>query len=100
MDNRTARERHALCLAEAWGHFTVRSARLHFPNRQFMVAQPRATFRGVGMSQFLSTLLLATAVVLTVCFGVAAWRLSDEKDIDVTGQIPRQSYGWKPTSRN
>ncbi|WP_271570432.1 hypothetical protein [Bradyrhizobium sp. CCBAU 11386] len=52
------------------------------------------------MSQFLSMLLLVAAVVLTVCFGVAAWRLSDEKDIDVTGQIPRQSYGWKPTSRN
>jgi len=82
------------------GHSAVRSARLYFPNRQFMVAQPRATFRGVGVSQFLSTLLLVAAVVLTVCFGVAAWRLSDEKDIDVTGQIPRQSYGWKPTSRN
>lgn len=40
-------------------------------------------------------LLLTTAVVLTVCFGVAAWRLSDEKDVDITGQIPRQSYGWK-----
>jgi hypothetical protein len=40
-------------------------------------------------------LLLTTAVVLTVCFGVAAWRLSDEKDIDITGQIARQSYGWK-----
>lgn len=52
------------------------------------------------MSQFLSTLLLVAAVVLTVCFGVAAWRLSDEKDIDVTGQIPRQSYGWKQPSRN
>ncbi|GAA0005561.1 hypothetical protein BDS110ZK4_25140 [Bradyrhizobium diazoefficiens] len=55
---------------------------------------------GVGVSQFLSTLLLVTAVVLTVCFGVAAWRLSDEKDLDVTGRIPRQSYGWKQPSRN
>jgi len=99
-DNGTTHEQHALSLAEAWGHSAVRSARLYFPNRQFMVAQPRATFRGVGVSQFLSTLLLVAAVVLTVCFGVAAWRLSDEKDIDVTGQIPRQSYGWKPTSRN
>ncbi|MGX1322893.1 hypothetical protein AB7M17_006346 [Bradyrhizobium sp. USDA 377] len=52
-------------------------------------------FRGVGVSQFLSMLLLVAAVVLTVCFGVAAWRLSDEKDLDVTGQIARQSYGWK-----
>ena len=50
---------------------------------------------GIGVSQFLSMLLLTTAVVLTVCFGVAAWRLSDGKDIDITGQIPRQSYGWR-----
>ncbi|SFN02809.1 hypothetical protein SAMN05216573_10791 [Bradyrhizobium sp. Rc3b] len=60
-----------------------------------MVALPCVTFRGAAVSQFLSMLLLATAVVLTVCFGVAAWRLSDEKDVDITGQIPRHSYGWK-----
>lgn len=46
-----------------------------------------------GVSQFLSMLLLVAAVFLTVCFGVAAWRLSDEKDLDVTGQIA--PYGWK-----
>jgi hypothetical protein len=60
-----------------------------------MVARSCVAFGGVGVSQFLSMLLLTTAVVLTVCFGVAAWRLSDEKDIDITGQIARQSYGWK-----
>ncbi|MDA9477883.1 hypothetical protein XI03_26060 [Bradyrhizobium sp. CCBAU 65884] len=60
-----------------------------------MVAGPCVAFRGVGVSQFLSMLLLTTAVVLTICFGVAAWRLSDEKDVYITGQIPRQSYGWK-----
>jgi hypothetical protein len=49
------------------------------------------------VSQFLSVFMLVAAVVLTVCFGVAAWRLSDEKDVDITGQIPRQSYGWKAT---
>ncbi|WP_187435936.1 hypothetical protein [Bradyrhizobium hipponense] len=47
------------------------------------------------MSQFLSMLLLAAAIVLTVCFGVAAWRISDEKDLNITGQISSQSYGWK-----
>lgn len=47
------------------------------------------------VSQFLSVLLLGTALMLTVCFGVAAWRLSDEKGADITGQIPHQSYGWK-----
>jgi hypothetical protein len=40
-------------------------------------------------------LLLSTAVVLTVGFGVAAWRLSDDKEVDITGEIPHQSYGWK-----
>ncbi|OKO85318.1 hypothetical protein AC629_19385 [Bradyrhizobium sp. NAS80.1] len=60
-----------------------------------MVARPSATFRGVGVSQFLSTLLLVTAVVLTVCFGVAAWRLTDERDIDITGKVPHLTYGWK-----
>lgn len=50
-----------------------------------------------AVSHFLSVFLLVAAVVLTVCFGVAAWRLSDERDVDITGQIPHQSYGWKPT---
>ncbi|WGD48524.1 hypothetical protein QA641_22980 [Bradyrhizobium sp. CB1650] len=49
------------------------------------------------MSQFLSVLMLVTALTLTVCFGVAAWRLSDEKAADITGQIPHPSYGWKST---
>lgn len=42
------------------------------------------------MSQFLSMLLMVVAVVLTVRFGVAAWRLSEGTDI--TGQIPQQLY--------
>lgn len=71
------------------------SACLHFPNRYFMVAPQYATFRGVSVSQFLSMLLLVTAVFLTVCFGVAAWRPSDERDTDITGQIPHQTYGWR-----
>lgn len=51
------------------------------------------------MSHFLSVFMLITAVVLTVCLGVAAWRLSDEKDADSTGQIPDQFYGWKTTPK-
>jgi hypothetical protein len=47
------------------------------------------------VSQFVSVFLLVTAVVLTVCFGVAAWRLSDQRDTDITGQIPHQSFGWR-----
>lgn len=51
------------------------------------------------MSHFLSVLLLVTAAFLTVCFGVAAWRISDDKSADITGQIPHQSYGVKPTDQ-
>ncbi|OAF12109.1 hypothetical protein AXW67_21245 [Bradyrhizobium neotropicale] len=58
---------------------------------------PEFRLRGAEVSQFLSVLLLAMALMLTVCFGVAAWRLSDEKGADITGQIPHQSYGWRPT---
>lgn len=50
---------------------------------------------GLVVSHFLSLLMLATALTLTICFGAAAWRLSDEKDVDITGQIPHQSYGWR-----
>ncbi|TYL80838.1 hypothetical protein FXB40_47525 [Bradyrhizobium rifense] len=50
---------------------------------------------GAAVSQFLSVLLLATAVTLTVCFGVAAWRQSADKDVDITATIPHQEYGWR-----
>ena len=60
-----------------------------------MVARSRVILRSSDVSQFVSMLLLVIAVVLTVCFGVAAWRLSDQSDTDITGQIPHQSYGWK-----
>lgn len=43
-------------------------------------------------------LLVATGLLLTVYFGLLAWRISD--DADITGQIPRQTYGWKPTQAN
>lgn len=62
-----------------------------------MLALASVPIAGGDVSQFLSVLLLATALMLTVCFGVAAWRLSDERGLDITGQIPHPSYGWKPT---
>jgi hypothetical protein len=53
------------------------------------------------VSQFLSVLMLAMAVFLTVCFGVAAWRISDENGVDVTGQITQRSYQCsRPGNRN
>ncbi|MGY3075823.1 hypothetical protein ACVWZZ_002194 [Bradyrhizobium sp. LM6.10] len=51
------------------------------------------------MSHFLSVLLLVTTVLLTVCFGVAAWRISDERGLEISGQIPRQSFGLKPAAQ-
>ena len=51
------------------------------------------------MSQFLSVLMLAMAVFLTVCFGVAAWRISDENGVDVTGQITQRSYPVQPAGQ-
>jgi len=40
--------------------------------------------------------LLATALTLTLCFGIAAWRASADNAFDVTGTIPHQGYEWKP----
>lgn len=51
------------------------------------------------MSHFLSVLLLVTAVFLTVCLGVSAWRISDERGVEITGQIPHQSLGLKPAAQ-
>lgn len=52
------------------------------------------------MSHFLSVLLLATALMLTICLGVAAWRVSEGKDADITATIPHQAYGWKARPNN
>lgn len=52
-------------------------------------------FRGVRVSQFLSVLLLVTAVLLTLCFGVAAWRQSAGTDVDITATIPDEETGWR-----
>jgi len=50
---------------------------------------------GVRVSQFLSVLLLATALTLTLCFGIAAWRQSSGKDADITATIPYRETGWR-----
>ncbi|MFL6816540.1 MAG: hypothetical protein ACJ8EF_01175 [Bradyrhizobium sp.] len=52
------------------------------------------------MSQFLSVLLLATAMTLTLCFGVAAWRQSAVRDVDITATIPHQENGWRARPTN
>ena len=50
------------------------------------------------MSQFLTVLLLAMALMLALCFGVAAWRLSDGKDSDISGRMHYHGYGSPPIS--
>ena len=45
-------------------------------------------------------LLLAIALTLTLCYGVAAWRLSAGRDIDITATIPHQEYGWRSRPNN
>jgi hypothetical protein len=33
-------------------------------------------------------LMIATALLLTAYFGVAAWRVSDDREMDITGRVP------------
>jgi hypothetical protein len=39
------------------------------------------------MSRLSFALLIATGLLLTAYFGAAAWRISDDSHVDVTGQI-------------
>jgi hypothetical protein len=48
----------------------------------------------VGRLSF--TLLIVAGLLLTAYFGAAAWRQSDDRDIDITGRIPAEVDGWKP----
>jgi hypothetical protein len=83
------------------GKTASRSVRLRFPNRPSVIADLVPLGCGVrGLSQFLSVLLLATALTLTVCFGVAAWRQSAGRDVDITASIPHQENGWRATPSN
>jgi hypothetical protein len=52
---------------------------------------------GVQVSHFLSVLLLATTLMLTLCFGVAALRLSED---DANAATSVHVYGWTPTVIN
>jgi hypothetical protein len=67
-------------------HF--RSASLHFPTRLTVLV---STFSSLvcgekALSQFSFMFLLVTSLMLTVCVGVAAWRISDDR-AEVTGSI-------------
>ncbi len=45
-------------------------------------------------------LLLALTLTLTLCFGVAAWRLSAGNDVDMVTTIQHQEYGWRARPNN
>jgi Flp pilus assembly protein protease CpaA len=78
------------------------SARLHFPNRLSVLALVLIflIWADARVSQFVSMLLLAIALTLTLCFGVAAWRQSTGGDINITATIPHHEYGWRATPSN
>ena len=63
-----------------------RSASLHFPTRQTVLVSSFSILvcGEKALSQFSFMLLLVTSLMLTVCVGVAAWRISDDR-LDVTG---------------
>jgi hypothetical protein len=75
------------------GKTHLRTVDLYLSNRLIVLADV-LQLRSADVSQFLSVLLLATALTLTVCLGVAAWRQSADKDVDITATIPHQQYGW------
>jgi hypothetical protein len=45
-------------------------------------------FGAKEMSQLSFALLIVTGLALTAYFGAAAWRLTDESHMDITGHIP------------
>jgi hypothetical protein len=65
--------------------------RIAFPDSAKSAHLPRNEAGGFGakeMSRPSFMLLIATGLVLTVYFGAAAWRVSDDSRMDITGHIP------------
>jgi len=65
---------------------SVRSVQLHFSTRPSVLVSPRFKVAEYDVSQFSSVLLLVVALTLTLCVGVAAWRVSGDTS-EVTGGI-------------
>ena len=51
------------------------------------LSQLELRWRDITVSRISFALLIATSLVLTTYFGLAAWRLSKESETDVTGEI-------------
>jgi len=63
------------------------SAKWPFPTRQRRALNSKLVAEQ-NVSQFYCMLLLVTTLMLTACFGVAAWRLTGELS-EVTGSVPQ-----------
>jgi len=65
------------------------SSGVYFPTRRAVLPDDsQLVVVEYDVSQFSTTLLLVTALMLTACFGVAAWRTSgDASELEVTGSI-------------
>jgi hypothetical protein len=64
---------------------------LHSPTQRkvfIFVKMKLGSFKAKEMSRLSFALLIVTGLALTAYFGAAAWRLSDDSRLDVTGQIP------------
>jgi hypothetical protein len=69
----------------------VRIGVLRSPTQQKVLTFLKMKPGGFGakeMSRLSFMLLIVTGLVLTVYFGAAAWRLSDDSHMDITGHIP------------
>jgi hypothetical protein len=65
--------------------------RLHFPTQRKMIIFRIIKPEIIGAKEMIRisfTLLIVTGLALTAYFGTAAWRLTDDSHVDVTGQIP------------
>jgi hypothetical protein len=66
----------------------VQKSNWRFPNQQKVFGmKPEPILEVEEMSQLSFVLLIATGLFFTAYFGRAAWRLSDDSHVDVTGQI-------------
>lgn len=75
----------------------VRSAQLQFSNHAPVSVLEGRSVPGAHVSHFFSVLLLLTNLMLTLCFGVAAWRVSGEAG---AGNVIGTAYGWMQISAN
>ena len=73
-------------------HDKAWAAHAAFPDSAKSAHLPRKTIGGFGvkeMSRLSLMLLMATGLVLTTYFGVAAWQVSGDSRVDITGTFQR-----------